>query len=255
MPSNRISEKLNSNEPVALVTGGARRIGAAVVHALHASGLNIALHYRSSRKSALSLQTELETFRPNSCMLTQGDLCDTMVPKTLIEKTIETFGRLDVLVNNASSFFPTPISVTSTNQFDNLINANFKAPYFLTQAATPILRANKGSIINISDIYADRPLPNHSVYCATKAALTSLTRSLAYELAPDIRVNAIAPGAILWPEDAADEDMQHNIIARTPLKRTGSTKDIQNAVLFLLLNADFVTGQVLQVDGGQSISA
>ena len=250
MPSNPTHA-----EPVALVTGGARRIGAAIVRALHGAGMKVVVHYRASVAEAQALEAELENTRANSVVLASGDLCDVETPESLIQTATRHFGRLDLLVNNASSFYPTPLGKTSAAQFDDLIGTNLKAPYFLAQAAADALTSTQGAIINIADLYADRPLKSYPVYSAAKAGLVSLTRSLARELAPAVRVNAIAPGVILWHEGGGDEYAQRRIIARTPLERVGTPADIQSAVLFLARDAMFVTGQVLYIDGGRSIVA
>ena len=241
MPSNSTHA-----EPVALVTGGARRSGAAIVRALHGAGMKVVVHYRASAAEAQALEAELENTRANSVVLASGDLCDVETPISLIQTATRHFGRLDLLVNNASSFYPTPLGATSAAQFDDLIGTNLKVPYFLAQAAPEALTRV---------LYADRPMKSYSVYSAAKAALVSLTRSLARELAPSVRVNAIAPGVILWPEGNDDENTQHRIIARTPLKRRGTPADIASAVLFLARDAKFITGQVLCIDGGRSIVA
>lgn len=238
---------------VAIVTGGAQRVGASIVQALHENGMNIIIHYRSSGNHAHILKSELEKIRPNSVVLSQGDLCDDHVVKNLASQAIEHFGRLDLLVNNASNFYATPIETASVNDFDDLMGANLKAPLFLSKSAAPFLKKTNGAIINITDIYAERPLKDYSIYCAAKAALGSLTRSLARELAPNVRVNAIAPGAILWPEDNNGKHQQQ-IISRTPLASMGSVHDIQNAVLYFANSANFVTGQTLRIDGGRSIT-
>ena len=248
MPSNP-----THTEPVALVTGGAHRIGAAIVRALHAANMSVVIHYRESEAEAQALEAELENVRAGSVMLASGDLCDVATPGSLIQTVTRHVGRLDLLVNNASSFYPTPFGKTSIAQFDDLMGTNVKAPYFLAQEAVEALTSAQGGIINIADLYADRPLKSYPVYSAAKAALVSLTRSLARELAPAVRVNAIAPGVILWPEDGGDEHAQHRIIARTPLERMGTLADIQSAVLFLARDAKFITGQVLHIDGGRSI--
>jgi pteridine reductase len=250
MPSNPTHA-----EPVALVTGGARRIGAAIVRALHGAGMKVVVHYRESAAEAQSLEVELENTRANSVVLATGDLCDVETRVSLIQTATRHFGRLDLLVNNASSFYPTPLGETSTAQFDDLIGINLKVPYFLAQAATEALTRTEGAIINIADLYADRPMKSYPVYSASKAALVSLTRALARELAPGVRVNAIAPGVILWPEGSDDVHAQDRIIARTPLKRIGTPTDIASAVLFLARDARFITGQVLYIDGGRSIVA
>ena len=242
-----------SKNPVALVTGGARRLGAAMVETLHADGMNIIIHYLSSDIEAYNLKKKLESVRAGSVFLVHGDLSHPSIPEEVISNAIAHFGRLDLLVNSASTFYPTVLGHTSMEQFNDLISTNVKAPYFLSQAAANYLMSNNGSIVNIADIYANRPLKSHSVYSAAKAALLSLTRSLACELAPSVRVNAIAPGIILWPEGVEPSEDQQRLIEQTPLKRMGTTSDIANALLFFARDAQFVTGQMLCVDGGRSI--
>ena len=237
------------------MTGSARRIGAAIIRALHGAGMKVVVHYRTSAAEARALEAELENTRAGSVLLVSGDLCDAATPVSLIQTATKHFGRLDLLVNNASSFYPTSLGKTSTAQFDDLIGTNFQAPYFLAQAAADTLTSAQGTIINIADLYANRPMKSYPVYSAAKAALVSLTRALAIELAPAVRVNAIAPGVILWPEGDGDEHVQHRIIARTPLERTGTPADIVSAALFLARDAKFITGQVLYIDGGRSIVA
>ncbi len=237
-----------------LITGGAARVGAMIARTLHASGVNVIIHYRSSAAAANSLIEDLNAIRPHSAAVVQGDLTDSQTPTGVIAAAVDAFGELHGLVNNASSFYPTPVGSTSVEQFDDLIGTNFKAPYFLMQAAATPLRESRGSIVNLTDIYAQRPLADHPVYCAAKAALVSLTRSMARELAPDVRVNAISPGAILWPENESDDDATRNsILDRTPLQRIGDPSDIANTARFLMLDAPFVTGQIIAVDGGRSV--
>ena len=243
----------SSERTVGLITGGARRLGRGMVKALHGSGMDIVVHYYSSEIEAHDLKKELEKNRANSIFLVKGNLREPLMAKQIISSAIEHFGRLDLLVNNASSFFPTNLNNTSLNQFNELIDTNFMAPYLLSQAGANYFRKNKGAIVNITDIYADRPLKSHSVYSASKAALKSLTQSLARELAPYIRVNAIAPGNILWPEGQAFGEKQQNLIDSTPLKRIGTPADIEKALLFLWQDAPFITGQTLYIDGGRSI--
>ena len=238
---------------VALITGGAFRIGASIARALHAEGMNLVIHYHSSAEKARALQVDLHKLRPESVMLIGTDLRELAKLEKLVSQTTETFGRLDVLVNNASTFYPTPIGETSEAQWEDLVGVNLKAPYFLAQAAAGALAEAGGCIVNLVDIYAERPLKSHAVYNAAKAGLIALTRSLARDLAPDIRVNAVAPGAILWPEDDADQIAQQRIISRTPLKRNGEPEDSARTVLFLVRDAGFLTGQVINVDGGRSI--
>ncbi len=235
-----------------LITGGARRIGASITRVLHAAGMNVIVHYRDSVDAALALQQELQTPRPDSVALCPADLADPAALQTLAQCAGEAFGRLDALVNNASAFFPTPVEQTTETQWETLFAINLKAPFFLTQACAPALAAQAGAIINLTDIYAERPLAQHPVYSATKAGLVALTRSLAQELGPKIRVNAIAPGAILWPEASRSQGSREQIIRRTPLGRLGEAEDIARTVLFLLHDAPFITGQVLNVDGGRS---
>ncbi len=239
-------------EKVALVTGGSKRIGAEIAKRLHLEGMNLILHYHSSDQEARALQSELNEARPKSVVLVKGDLLDNHKITHLIQEAIKVNARLDALVNNASSFFPTPIGSTSEEDWNNLIGTNLKAPYFLSQAAAPELRKRHGCIVNIADIYGERPLKNHSVYSIAKAGLIMLTRSLARELAPEVRVNAVAPGAVLWPENDRDRVAQQRIVSRTPLKRTGTPAEIARAVLFLIRDAEFVSGHVIPVDGGRS---
>ncbi|MGY3266704.1 pteridine reductase [Lysobacter sp. HA35] len=240
--------------PVVLVTGAARRIGAAIVRRLHAAGCHIALHYRGSADDALALCSELERVRPGSTLPLHGDLAEFDRLAELVAKTVGRFGRLDALVNNASTFRATPLGTVTPAQWDDLFASNARAPFFLAQAAAPHLRATRGAIVNITDIYADRPLPQHSVYCMAKAALVMATKSLALELGPDVRVNAIAPGAILWPENDGDTAARDAMLARTPLGRTGTPEDIADAVRWLMFDAAYCTGQVIAVDGGRTIT-
>ena len=237
-----------------LLTGGARRIGAAIARTLHRAGMNLALHYRSSGEEAAVLRDELNLRRADSVILLQADLRDTASLPALVEQTIARWGRLDALINNASSFYPTPLGRTTEADWDDLLASNLKAPFFLSQAAAPQLRAVEGSIINLVDIYAQRPLENHPVYCAAKAGLAMLTRSLAWELGPAVRVNGIAPGAILWPEQEMSEATKAQLLSRIPLRRRGEPEDIASTVLFLLQDARYITGQIIAVDGGRSLS-
>jgi pteridine reductase len=237
----------------ALVTGGARRVGAAIVRCLHGNGATIALHYRSSRDQAQGLRDELNGIRAHSAEIFHGDLCDTPRIRTMVHEVAGTFGGLHILVNNASSFYATPIEDMNEEAFDDLVGTNFKAPLFLAQAAAPYLKDAGGCIINIADIYAMKPLVRYSAYSAAKAALVSITRSLAKELAPEVRVNAVAPGAVLWAEGDTDEAAKEALVACTPLKRVGEPGDIAEAVAFLVARADYMTGQVIKVDGGRAI--
>jgi pteridine reductase len=221
---------------------------------LHAEGLNILLHYRNSRDAAESLQAELNAIRPDSVHLIQADLHDTANLSNLIEQAIQIWGRLDVLINNASSFYATPIGTVTETQWDDLIGSNLKAPFFLSQAAAPYLRQQHGCIVSIVDIHAERPLKEFPVYSMAKAGLVMLTKSLACELGPEVRVNAVAPGAILWPENLGEKEKE-KIISRTFLKRQGAPDDIARAILYLIRDAGYMSGQVLTVDGGRSLNS
>ena len=236
-----------------LITGAAQRVGAATVRLLHSHGMNITLHYRSSTAPAQALQSELNALRPDSVTLAQADLHDTEQLSNLVAQTVSDWGRLDVLINNASSFYPTPVGKATPEQWDDLIGTNMKAPFFLAQAAAPHLRRQSGCIINMVDIYAERPLPEHPLYVMAKAGLMMMTKSLAIELGPEVRVNAVAPGAILWPETGMDESQQQRILDRTALKHMGNPGQIAKTIRFLIEDADYTTGQVIAVDGGRSV--
>ncbi|HED12856.1 MAG TPA: pteridine reductase [Gammaproteobacteria bacterium] len=238
---------------VALITGGARRVGRAVAQRLHHAGLRLVVHYYHSADEARSLQQELNQIRPDSVILVTADLSRTKQVRQLAKTAVNSFGRLDVLFNNASTFFPTPVDATMDHHWDQLMNVNLRAPFFLAQALAPTLAAHHGCIINMVDIYAQRPLLEHPVYCAAKAGLASLTRSLARELGPQVRVNGIAPGAIEWPENFCDELARRRMIASTPLKKTGSPQDIAELAWFLIHRAGFINGQIVAVDGGRSV--
>ncbi len=250
-----IDEMLKSDltDKVALITGGAQRVGAMTARLLHAAGANILLHYRHSRQPALALQTELNERRKNSVVLIQADLLETVKLKGLVNKGLEQWGRLDILVNNASSFYPTPMETVTENDWDDLIGSNMKAPFFLSQIAAPHLEKQNGCIISIIDIHAERPLEGHSVYNMAKAGLAMLVKTLAFELGPKIRVNGVAPGAIMWPAQEMDDITKQRIVSRTYLKRKGSAEDIAKTVLFLAANADYISGQIIAVDGGRSL--
>jgi pteridine reductase len=240
---------------VVLVTGGARRVGAATARRLHASGANVLLHYRSAQGEAQALQAELHAVRPDSCGLVAADLLDVAGLPQLVKNTLARFGRLDALVNNASSFYPTPVGEITAEQWEDLIGTNLKAPLFLAQAAAPHLRKTGGCIVNVTDIHGERPLKNYVVYSVAKAGLIGLTRSLARELGPEVRVNGVSPGPVLWPEDNQfDELARQRIIAHTLLRRAGEPDDIAGAVHFFVAEAPYVTGQILAVDGGRSIN-
>lgn len=243
-----------SSVPVVLVTGASRRGGNAIARELHARGSTLVLHYRHSGTEAMALADELNARRAHSASLVAGDLALDGVPEDIVAEVLNRHGRLDGLVNNASSFYPTPLGKITTTDWDDLVGSNFRAPLFLSQAAAPALVQSRGAIVNIVDIHAERPLRDYPLYCAAKAALTGLTRALALELAPEVRVNGVAPGPIAWPEDdqfSASE--RAAIIDHTLLKREGSFADIAATVLFLLLDAPYVTGQIVAVDGGRSI--
>jgi pteridine reductase len=241
---------------VVLITGGARRVGAAICRNLHAHGASIMVHYRSSAKEARALQAELNLKRTDSVALIQADLLNLPMLPNLVGDTVKRFGKLDVVINNASSFFPTAVGDINDKAWDDLIGTNLKAPLFLSQAAVGQLKKNHGCIVNIVDIHAERPMKNYVVYSTAKAGLVNLTRSLARELAPEVRVNGVAPGAIIWPEDEAwsDELSRQRIINSTLLKRVGDPEDIAKAVYFLIADAPYITGQIIAVDGGRSIN-
>jgi pteridine reductase len=236
-----------------LVTGGAKRLGAAIGRRLHAAGADLVVHYHRSRPAADALIAELEIARAGSALAVCADLHDVERLPALVEAALARFGRLDVLVNNASTFYPTPVGSITPAQFDDLVGTNLRAPLFLSQAAAPALRASQGLILNMVDIHGRRPLKAHPVYSAAKAGLVMLTRSLARELGPEIRVNGIAPGPVLWPERDLDESLKAEIVAKTALKRSGSAEDIARTAYFFAAEAPYVTGQVIAVDGGRSI--
>jgi pteridine reductase len=242
-------------EKVALITGGARRVGAAIGRLLHQGGMNLMVHYRSSAEAARALQSELAARRSDSVALVQADLLNAASLPAMVNETLQQFGRLDVLINNASSFFPTVVGEITEREWDDLVGTNLKTPLFLSQAAAPHLRKSHGCIVNIIDIHADRPMRNYLVYSLAKGGLVALTRSLAAELGPEVRVNGVSPGAILWPEDErwSDELARQRIVQTTLLKRMGDPEDIARTVRFLVFDAPYVTGQVIAVDGGRSI--
>jgi pteridine reductase len=238
-----------------LVTGAARRIGAAIARALHAAGAHVVVHCHRSRAEAERLAAGFNAQRPGSCAVVQGDLLDVPGLARIVDEAAGAFGRLDALVNNASSFYATPFGAIGERQWDDLIGSNLRAPLFLAQAAAARLRESKGSIVNVVDIHAERPLKDFVVYSIAKAGLAGLTRSLALELGPDVRVNGVSPGAIVWPDGGAhfDATEKERITAQTPLARIGSPEDVAGAVKYLLFDAPFVTGQILAVDGGRGI--
>lgn len=246
MPDQILADK------VALITGGAQRIGAAIARLLHEQGMRLVIHYHSSETAARALQAELHKARPDTVLLVRGDLANgEKLLKNLVYETVEAFGRLDALINNASRFYPTPLGSASETQWAEMLDTNLKAPFFLSQAALPHLKKHGGCIINIADIYGDRPLSNYPIYSITKAGLIMLTRVLARDAGPEVRANAIAPGVILWPETGVDEMSKQRIISRTPLKRSGEPTDVARTALFLIRDAAFITGQVIAVDGGR----
>lgn len=237
----------------ALITGAARRVGAVIARTLHAAGASIVLHYHSSAEEAAALARELNGLRPGSATLAACDLLAAPAVTQLAQTAMAAFGGLDILVNNASSFYPTPVGEIGEDDWNDLVGTNLKAPLFLAQAAAPALRERGGLILNLADIHGMRPLRRHPVYCVAKAGLIMLTKSLARELGPQVRVNAIAPGPVMWPESGTDAALREEIIGRTALKRIGSAQDVARAALFFAAEAPFVTGQVLAVDGGRSI--
>ena len=238
---------------VVLVTGAARRIGAAIVTRLHANGAFVAIHYRGSAAEAEQLATALNALRPDSAATFQADLLSGDAISRLVTEVVSWRGRLDGLVNNASTFYPTPVGEITEQDWNDLVGSNFKAPLFLSQAAATHLRESHGAIINIVDIHAQRPLRNHPVYGPAKAALAMLTRALAKDLAPEVRVNGVSPGAILWPEDGMTDDVKDTILRQVPLARAGEPGDIAGCVLYLMRDANYVTGQIIAVDGGRSV--
>jgi pteridine reductase len=237
----------------ALVTGGARRVGAAIVRRLHAAGASLLIHYRDSEVDAAKLEAELNALRPKSAVRVKADLLAPIAPRALVAASSQAFGRLDILVNNASSFFAVPLGGIEASHWEELVGSNLRAPLFIAQAAAPELARRQGCIVNIVDIHAERPLKGYPLYSVAKAGLAALTRSLALELAPGVRVNGVAPGAIAWPEDGQFEaGERERIVATTPLARVGAPEDIAQAVHFLAC-APFVSGQIIAVDGGRSI--
>jgi len=238
----------------ALITGAAKRIGAEISRMLHAEGMNIVIHYRSSKDEAEALCNELNALRADSAIILQANLLKVDDCNTLVQKAAEYWGELSALINNASSFYPTPVGEITEAHWDDLMGSNLKAPLFLSQAASPHLGKIRGNIINIVDVHGFRPMKLHPVYCAAKAGLAMLTQSLARELGPNIRVNGVAPGAILWPESELDPQIQQDILERTALKRQGEPRDIAATVRFLIRDADYITGQVIPVCGGRSLN-
>lgn len=251
MLENMSTDPSANIRPVALITGAAKRVGATIARRLHAAGFDLALHYRSSAQEMDHLVAELEALRPASTLSLQADLADLDVANNLVPAVIARYRRLDALVNNASSFYPTLLGQIDSEQFDDLMATNARAPLFLAQAAAPYLRAARGSIVNLVDIYADRPIPRYLPYCMAKAALVALTYGLARELGPEVRVNAIAPGNIIWSTNPEKAETLNMVEERTALKRQGNPDDLAGAALYLIRDAGYVTGQVLRVDGGR----
>ena len=245
---------MSDSQRVALVTGSARRIGAAIARHLHRHGYRLALHAHTSNDELQALAFELEAARPGSVLALEADLRDPDAPADLVEQCLAQFERLDALVNNASNFYPTPMGQVSAAQWDELFAVNARAPFFLAQAAAPHLRRQHGAIVNLTDLHGTQPLREHPAYSAANAELEMTTRSLALELAPEIRVNAIAPGAILWPEQGKSDQAKRSLLERTPLARTGTPEDIAEAVHWLLQDAGFVTGHTLRLDGGRTLT-
>jgi pteridine reductase len=250
LKNNSLSNK------VVLITGGAKRVGAAICRMLHAEGAQLMIHYRTSAFEARALQTELNLSRADSVEIIQGDLLDMAVLPKLVSNTVKHFGKLDVLINNASSYYSTEIGHIDEDNWQDLMGSNLKAPLFLSQAAAPALRQTNGCIVNITDMHIERPKKGYIVYSVSKAGLVTLTKSLAHELGPDVRVNAVAPGPVLWPDDNPqfDEVYRQRVISQTLLKRIGEGNDVAKAVKFLIADAPFITGHVLAVDGGRSLN-
>ena len=238
---------------VVLITGGARRVGAEIARTLHAAGADIFIHYRSSATAAIALADQFNQARPHSAAIHAAQLSSPEAPEKLVAAVLLEYGRLDILINNASSFYPTPVGEITLAQWDDLMGSNLKAPLFLSQAAAPSLARQRGLIINMIDIHGLRPLKAHPVYSTAKAGLAMLTRALARELGPEIRVNGIAPGPVLWPEGNMEGELKREIIDKTALKRHGTPQDIAHTALFLARDAPYVTGQIIAVDGGRSI--
>ena len=239
---------------VALVTGAARRIGAAIARALHRRGLSVAVHYRASRDDAQALARALERERPGTAATFACDLLEPGAPGRLVSDVVARFGTLDVLINNASSFYPTPIDTTTEAEWDDLIGTNLKAPFFVTQAAARFLAEGRGSVVNLADIHGRNPVAGYPAYCAAKAGLIMLTRAMALELGPEIRVNAVAPGIAMWPEGDGDAQAHEQAEQLVPLRRPGSAEEVAGAVAWLALDAPYTTGEVLAVDGGRGIA-
>ncbi len=245
------ADSTSAADKVALVTGGAKRIGAAISRQLHDDGMRLAIHFNRSRSEADALCASLNARRPSSAAAIGADLKDIEMATRMVDDVISAHGRLDVVVNNASTFFPTPVGGVTEANWEDLVGPNLKAPFFICQRAANELARHTGCIVNIADIYAVRPLEAHPVYCVAKAGLLMLTRTLARELAPKVRVNAVAPGAILWPERGMSEEAQRRVVESTPLRRQGQADEVAKAVSFLVREARFTTGELITVDGGR----
>lgn len=245
---------MSTDRPVALITGAAKRVGAVIARHLHAAGFDLALHHRSSGAEMTALVADLEAARPGSTLVLQAELGDAGALPGLVASCEARFGRLDALVNNASAFYPTPIGEATPDDWDQLFAANARAPFFLVQAAAPLLRQANGAIVNLADIYGERPLATHTIYCMAKAALLMMTRSLARELGPEVRVNAVAPGAVMWPEEGKAEHEKQAMLASTALRRAGEPGDVAEAVRWLIQDARYTTGEVIRVDGGRALN-
>ena len=243
---------MSAERPVVLITGAARRVGAVIARRLHAAGYDLALHHRHAAAEATTLAAELQAQRADSVLLLQAELAEFDRLPELVAKTVGRYGRLDALVNNASAFYPTPVGGVTPAQWDELFASNARAPFFLAQAAAPHLAHRGGAIVNLVDAYAEQPRADISPHAASKAALAGATRALAVELGPKVRVNGIAPGAILWPEDGIDPALSSRLLARTPLARAGSAEEVAEAVRWLLQDATYMTGEILRLDGGRN---
>ena len=254
MANSNVNDTLSETSKVALITGGSKRIGAQTTRVLHEAGYNVIIHCRLSREAADALADELNQLRADSARVIQGDLNSETIYNHLIEQAYQCWNRLDVLVNNASTFYPTPVGSITLDDWEVLVNSNMKAPLFLAQAAAPYLKQVEGNIINMADVHAMRPMKEHPVYCAAKAGLVMITQSLAKELGPEVRVNSVAPGAILWPDNDMPEHTKKLILERTSLKKAGDPIDIAKTILFLVRDAHYITGQVIAVDGGRTLN-
>jgi pteridine reductase len=239
--------------PVALITGAGKRVGAVIARHLHAAGYDLALHYRHSADACIQLAAQFNTVRPDSALALPAELAEIARLPALVEQALAHFGRLDGLINNASAFYPTPIDTASPAQWNELFASNAQAPFFLVQAALPALRESQGAIVNLIDIYAERALHDHPLYVMAKAALAAMTRTLATDLGPAVRINGIAPGAVLWPSEGKAAPAQQAMVAATPMQRVGTPEDVARTALWLLRDAPFVTGQIITVDGGRSL--